>query len=84
MRRRTEGQRVTDHVAHGVALKAKLLGEVEEDVLYLFHGDWDLLVGGPSGVGMCALAGVTKGGAIGLTGLGDDGGGIGAGAMASL
>lgn len=75
---------MTNHVAHGVALEAKLLGEVEEDVLYLFHRDWNLLVGGPSGVGMCALTGVTKGGAIGLTDLGDDGRGIRAGAMASI
>ena len=74
----------TDHVAHGVALKTKLVCEVEKDVLYLLHGDWDLLVGGPGGVGVCALAGVAKGRAVGLADLRDDGRGIRAGAMACV
>jgi hypothetical protein len=80
----SEGQGGTDHVAHGVALETKLLGEVEKDVLYLFHGDWNLLVGGPSGVGVCALGTVGKGRAIGLADLRGDGGCIGGGAMAGI
>ena len=84
MRSGSEGGGGTDHVAHGVALETKLLGEVEKDVLYLFHGDWYLLVGGPSGVGVCAVCAVAKGGAIGLADLRDDGGRIGAGAMAGI
>jgi len=83
VRSSNEDQGGTDHVAHGVALETKLLGEVEKDVLYLFHGDWYLLVGGPSGVGVCALA-VGKGRAIGLADLGGDGRCIGAGAVAGI
>lgn len=52
---------MTDHVAHRIALKPKLLGEVEEDVFYFFHGYWYLLVGSPGGVWICAETGVGEG-----------------------
>lgn len=74
----------TDHVAHGVTLETELLGEIEKDVLYLFHGDWYLLVGSPSGVGICALSRVGEGRAKRLADLRADGRCIGAGTMARI
>lgn len=41
-------QLVSHLITHGILLKAKLVGEIQEDIFNFLHGHWDLAFGGPS------------------------------------
>jgi hypothetical protein len=60
----------THHIAHGITLKTKFLGQIQEYVFDFFLGKWDLALGRP---GRVRLADVGCGAVVGIGGSGRTG-----------